>query len=165
METKANKIISLLTITDRIKQQQNLWFVAALHLLYWMFSVSVVKYRLVFCRVSVNILKSSSLLCSRLCLAYTSVHRGLLRQPVCDDGSSRDERIPDQPRRLSWSHLTTDECCSCCCLWTLTNCNYSRFSSSHIFIHIFHLHQFDTTSPQQRLYEWSSVAVGCRVFE
>lgn len=131
---------------------------------------------IVCCTVSIN---QSFLISSRPCTAYTSDHCGFLCQPVSYDGSSWDERIPDQPRHLSRSHFTTDECCSCCRLWTLTNCNYSSFyiefmnqkrvcrtqlnecSSSHMFIHIFHLHQFVTTSPHWPLYELSSMAVGC----
>lgn len=137
----------------------------------WSFVLPNVNYCL--CRVSIHWLKYSlSLLSSRPRPAHTSVHRGFLRQPVCHDGSSWDERIPDQPGRLPGSHLTADERCSCCCLRTLTDCKYSRISESYkrrsssslrIFIHIFHLSLTQQALASVRM-NYPPPAVGCTVF-
>lgn len=59
--------------------------------------------------------------CSGSCSAYAPVHRRLLRQPLCYDGSSRDERVADQPQRLSRAHLATDER-RCSRLRSIANC-------------------------------------------
>lgn len=64
--------------------------------------------------------------CSSASFTYPSVHCGLLSYPLCHDGSSWNERWPDESWGVCWSaHLPSDECSSSCSVWTPNGNNFS----------------------------------------